>query len=129
MTPCGNNGHTMRTRSRTLYAMRYSTRLPFAFHQSGGGLYSNFRRRSFLKSGTSEESLNRVEVLNATGYAGVSDWKLISCFETEKAGTVEYEAQKKLESFPCHVPLLKMGEKSTVLKLLGVGIVEQDLPF
>ena len=101
VTPCQKLGHSMRLKS--WHCVQCSP--------ANLGFRNNYLRRgrvyvcisekvALIKIGSSSLSLDiRIEKLNKVRYGGASDWNLVFSSEFEKAGIVEFAAQKALRNF------------------------------
>lgn len=114
--PCAKRGHTIRTRRG--HCMRCGTPHFYLlrFINPGQVYIAASEEGRFLKIGTSTESVNRIKSLNFNGYAGVSDWKLISCFSAEKAGEIEHKAQTMIGKYAVARSFIKDGRRVDCLE-------------
>ena len=97
VTPCKEFGHTLRIRSGHCLQCRPANLHHLKLHDKGGEVYVAYSPNGRLvKVGTSNSPLVRIRNLNGLSYGGVSDWQLKYSAYTQKAGKVEFIAQKNL---------------------------------
>jgi hypothetical protein len=98
--PCKNGSHTLRSRSghcvecdtaRITFMMR-------AVKQADVYIAAS-RSKKFIKIGSSTELARRIDYLSKESYGGADDWICVAKVHCAKAGSVEFEAQKKLREF------------------------------
>ncbi len=61
--------------------------------------------------GTAKSASLRVNTLNTQGYGGANDWQIVSTFQCNKAGLIEYYAQREMLKYRTYRVYIKDGQK------------------
>lgn len=103
-TPCEKGGHTIRNRSGHCVICN-PAHIAFQIRSSKGGfiyIARSFKLRA-CKIGFTENLDSRIDSLNRTKYAGVSDWRMTIAFKTQEAGRIEGEIRFALMRYSSNV--------------------------
>jgi T5orf172 domain len=98
--PCQKGGHTLRSRSG--HCVQCDTaRIAFMMRavKEADVYIAASRSKKFIKIGSSTELARRIDYLSKESYGGADDWICVAKVRCAKAGSVEFEAQKKLSNF------------------------------
>lgn len=97
VSPCATAGHTLRTRAGHC-AQCDTAKLAFLRrHGESGEVYvAVSRKASLVKIGTATDAPNRMQTSNIYAYGGSDDWAIAFRCHCEKAGQIEFLAQKSL---------------------------------
>lgn len=111
VSPCIEAGHTLRTRPGHC-AQCNTHALAFLLRdEEAGEVYVAISARTGLvKIGTSKNSYSRMNNLNSYGYGGTADWKVHYHHACNKAGRVEFLAQKGLSGHRTSRSYVRTGE-------------------
>lgn len=100
VNPCSKASHTMRTHSgHCLQCGTHNLAFLRRYEDAGSVYIAVSKSSSLLKVGTATDATMRIQTLNSHGYGGVDDWRLSYEQPCDKAGRVEFEAQKILRSY------------------------------
>lgn len=96
-TPCGNGGHTLRTRHGHCIQCNTAVIAYQLRHHKPGHVYlAGSAASGLLKIGTTADVGTRAWQLCNWRYGGASDWEMLLTSHVENAGSVEFAAQDKL---------------------------------
>ncbi len=103
-------GHCVECRPATL---AHQGRKNISAHTYLGGS----RRSQLLKIGMAADPRQREGVLNSLAYGGANDWQLLAVVKTEKAGSVEFEAQRSLTDYQVEANYRKDGREQACYEI------------
>lgn len=100
VSPCRNEGHTLRTRSGHCCQCNTATIGFQKRNDSSGVVYiAGSLKGELIKIGYSKAVEIREESLNRTKYAGNNDWKILFALKSNNAGRIETKSNSLLHKY------------------------------
>ena len=97
VTPCREEGHTLRVRSGHCVQCKPAVLSFQNRHNAQAYVYiAHSSRRHYVKVGSATTPAERIRNLNSLRYGQIDDWRLIQAFQCQAAGEVEFLAHRKL---------------------------------
>jgi len=99
VTPCHEAGHQMRARGgHCVMCKTASLGFQARFNDPGFVYAAHSIKLNLVKIGTTGDTSERIKNINYYGYGGASDWVLKYEIRVDKAGQIEWQAQKRVEN-------------------------------
>ena len=123
VTPCFEMSHRMRARSGHCVMCRP---LNLAFqgrYEKAGDVYvAHSIKLNLVKIGTSANTYERMGHINYYGYGGANDWVAKYIKKVDKAGRIEFEAQKQIDNHRVWRSYIKDGETVDCQELFNCDV-------
>lgn len=120
VSPCGNGGHSLRTRAGHCVQCNTHAIAFLRRHDESGEIYVAVSRKAGLvKIGTATDAPKRMQTLNSYAYGGNDDWTVAFRCHCEKAGQVEFLAQKSLREQQARGSYTKLNQEIECRELFG----------
>jgi hypothetical protein len=108
--PCAKAGHTLRTRyGHCVQCGTHNLAFLKRYDDPGDVYVASSSSTGLVKIGTSKSASQRISMLSGEGYGGGSDWSLRFHSYCQRAGRVEFIAQRKLQHIRRNASYLKAG--------------------
>jgi hypothetical protein len=129
-TPCKREGHTLRSRSNNCIQCK-TANIAFQLRNTKPAevYVAASRSKQLFKVGSTTELNRRIEMLSRVAYGGATDWFVIANVRCKKAGAVEFQIHKKLESFQYEVAYVDAGREIQAYELFSCDYQSVRITF
>lgn len=118
VTPCGNAGHTIRSRSGNCVQCNTANVAYQLRHCASGHVYlAGSPSAKILKIGMTSDLAKRVSILNHYRYGMADDWEMLLSVRTDDAGRIESSVHKALQDFSIDGAYFREGRKTRCYEL------------
>lgn len=122
VTPCGQGGHTLRSRSGNCIQCETANITFMIRSVKAATVYVGASRsKQLIKVGSSTDVDRRFGALNFDAYGGANDWICVAHARCEKAGAAEFIAHHKLRAFLAPATYVSAGRVHETYELFTCG--------
>lgn len=128
-TPCERGGHTLRSRANNCIQCNTANIMFQLRNAKPADVYiAASRSKQIFKVGSTTELKRRIETLNRVAYGGADDWFVIANVRCKKAGAVEFETHKRLDSYRFAATYIDSGREIEAYELFSCDYTSARSP-